>query len=339
MNKDFGASGTPVRVAMFAARPDELPHCAVAQELGVELVMVDEPLSASSAARAAGCAAVSVAGANTVDAAAVRALTEAGVHYLALRSIGFNNVDAQAAQECGLQVSNAPYSPASVAEFSVMLAMMGLRRMRSIMQRSAAQDLSLAGHLGREIGECTVGVLGTGRIGACAARLFHGLGAKVLGYDVYHNDSLEGVLSYATLDEVLAASDVISVHIPLMPATEHLIDAAAIAKMKDGAGIVNCARGELVDTRALIAGLKSGKIGFAGLDTVEGEHDYFHHDWKGRVMPNDDISLLRSYPNVIMTQHCSFYTDEAVRDMVANSLKSCVAFAETGTSPFEVKLG
>ncbi len=326
-----------LKLVAYAVRPDERPHFEeLADELGVEVSYVDRELDASTVTEADGCFAVSIGGPNNVDGAVVERLAEFGVKVLATRSIGYNNIDLDAVRTVGIHVANARYAPTSVAEFTVMLALMGLRRMKAILMRGAAQDFSIEHRLGREICSCTVGILGTGRIGAAAARLFKGLGAHVLGYDVYENHSLDDVLTYAPLEEVLAQSDVISLHLPLLPSTEHIINDDAIAAMKDGVGIINCARGPIVDTPALVRGIKSGKIGFACLDTVEGELDYFHHDLGCEPIQDDCIALLRGYPNVIMTQHCSFYTDDAVRSMVESSLRAAVEIAGTGASSYDV---
>lgn len=325
-------------VTIYNPRKDEIGAFEkFAKEFGIELNYVYQELDKDTAALAKGTKAVSVQGSNVVDREALKALKGNGVDYLALRSIGYNNVDMDAAKEYGIRFSNVTYSTSSVADFAVMLMLMGIRKMDSIMMRNRAQDYSLQGVQGREIHNMTVGIVGTGKIGARVARNISGFGCNILGYDPYENDSLKDILTYVSFGELLEKSDIITLHAPLFEANHHLINAETIAKMKDGVCIINCGRGPLIDTKALITGMKEGKIAAVGLDTIEGELSVFHSDHHETVIDNDDMAILKQFPNAIITPHCSFYTDQAVSDMVENSLRSCLSFMTEGSSRWEIK--
>lgn len=327
-----------VKICVYGVRDDERVYFdQFEKELDVEIKYVLSELNAQTAVEAKGYKAVSVAGSNVVARDTLKAMKENGVEFLALRSIGFNNVDKDAAKEYGIRFSNVSYSQSSVAEFTVMLMMMCIRKVESIMRRVNAQDYSLNGIQGREMHNMTVGIVGTGRIGATVARILTGFGCKIIAYDVYENDKLRDILTYVSYDELLEKSDIITLHAPLIDSNVHMINADAISKMKDHACIVNCGRGPLIDTKALIEGMRSGKISAVGLDTIEGELDVFQKDHHNNVISNDDMMVLKSFPNAIVTPHCSFYTNQAVSDMVENSLKSNVSFLTKSESPWEIK--
>jgi lactate dehydrogenase-like 2-hydroxyacid dehydrogenase len=326
------------KICIYNARVDEMEFFKkYEKELGVELKFVSAELNETTAVEAKGYRACSVQGSNVVNRDTLKAMHENGVEFLALRSIGFNNVDKEAAKEYGIRFSNVSYSTGSVAEFTVMLMMMSLRKVESIIRRTNAHDYSLNGIQGREMHNMTVGIVGTGRIGANVARILTGFGCKIVAYDVYENEALKDILTYVSFDELLKVSDVITLHAPLFDSNVHMINEEAISKMKENVCIVNCGRGPLIDTKALIEGMRSGKIGAVGLDTIEGELDIFHSDHHNSVMENDDMMILKSFPNAIVTPHCSFYTDQAVSDMVENSLKSNLAFLTKNESPWEIK--
>ena len=326
------------KICIYNARNDEMEFFEkYAKELNVELKYVNEELNEETAALLKGYEACSVQGSNVVNRETLKAMHDNGVKYLALRSIGFNNVDQEAAKEYGIRFSNVSYSTSSVAEFTVMLMMMCLRKAESILRRTLAHDYSLNGIQGREMHNMTVGIVGAGRIGANVARILTGFGCKIVAYDVYENESLKDILEYVSFDELLKQSDVITLHAPLFDSNVHMINEEAISKMKDNVCIVNCGRGPLIDTKALINGVKSGKVSAVGLDTIEGELDIFQKDHHNAIMINDDMMVLKSLPNVIVTPHCSFYTDQAVSDMVENSLRSNISFLTKNESPWEIK--
>lgn len=244
-----------------------------------------------------------------------------GVKYIAARSIGFDHIDLAYAKEAGMGVSHVTYDPDTVADYAVMLMLMGCRKAMYIYNRSLLQDFSLKGKLGKDLGELTVGVIGTGNIGATVIKRLNAFGCKVLAYDVYQKSGLE--CKYVSLDELLKNSDLITLHAPVTEQTTHILNEDAFSKMKDGVMIINTARGLLVDTDALIANLKSGKVDFAGLDVLEYEDGLYYHNRMGDVIDNDRMAILRSFPNVLLMPHTAFYTEKVSRTMAENVVK-CV---------------
>lgn len=247
-----------------------------------------------------------------------------GVKMISTRTIGYDHIDLEAARKCGISVGNVTYSPECVADYTVMLMLMSIRKMKRIMQREEINDFSLPGIQGKEMPNFTVGVLGTGRIGRAVIRDISGFGCKIYAYDQYENDEVKKYAQYVSLDEIYEKCDMITLHMPLTEENMHLIDAEAIQKMQDGVVLINTARGGLIDTKALIGGLESGKIGAAGLDVIEDEFGMYYFDRKSDILSKHDLYILRGFPNVIVTPHMAFYTDQAVSDMVKHSIESCM---------------
>ena len=247
-----------------------------------------------------------------------------GVKMISTRTIGYDHIDLEAARKCGISVGNVTYSPECVADYTVMLMLMSIRKMKRIMQREEINDFSLPGIQGKEMPNFTVGVLGTGRIGRAVIRDISGFGCTIYAYDQYENDEVKKYAQYVSLDEIYEKCDMITLHMPLTEENMHLIDAEAIQKMQDGVVLINTARGGLIDTKALIDGLESGKIGAAGLDVIEDEFGMYYFDRKSDILSKRDLYILRGFPNVIVTPHMAFYTDQAVSDMVKHSIESCM---------------
>lgn len=247
-----------------------------------------------------------------------------GVKMISTRTIGYDHINLEAARKCGISVGNVTYSPECVADYTVMLMLMSIRKMKRIMQREEINDFSLPGIQGKEMPNFTVGVLGTGRIGRAVIRDISGFGCKIYAYDQYENDEVKKYAQYVSLDEIYEKCDMITLHMPLTEENMHLIDAEAIQKMQDGVVLINTARGGLIDTKALIDGLESGKIGAAGLDVIEDEFGMYYFDRKSDILSKRDLYILRGFPNVIVTPHMAFYTDQAVSDMVKHSIESCM---------------
>lgn len=271
-----------------------------------------------------------------IDAAIIEKLNEAGVRFISTRTIGFDHIDLEKAKELGIKVGNATYSPSSVADYAIMLILMSLRKMKLIMNRANYQNYGLNGVRGRELPNLTVGVIGTGRIGRCVIDHLSGFGCKILAFDIYESEEVKKYGKYVSLDQLFENSDVITLHTPATEDNLHLINEESIRKMKDHVVIVNTARGSLIDSKALIAAIESGKIGAAALDVVENETHIYYKDCNTRIISNRELLLLKSYPNVIITPHTAFYTDQAVSDMVENSIKSCCLFLEGKENPWEV---
>ena len=248
---------------------------------------------------------------------------------MALRCAGFNNVDLAACREHGLSVVRVPeYSPYAVAEHTVGLMLMLNRGLHRAYERNRAGYFVLEGLTGFDMRGKTVGVVGTGRIGRCTVDILLGFGCRVLAFDKYPSEELgrrEGV-EYVDLERVWAESDIISLHVPLFPETHHLVNPSTIAQMKDGVMLINTSRGGLVDTRALIEGLKTGKIGSAGLDVYEEEAGIFFHDMSDQVLSDDVLARLMTFRNVVVTSHQAFLTHEALGNIADTTLASIAEF-------------
>lgn len=261
-----------------------------------------------------------------------------GVRYVVTRTIGYDHIDVAAAKALGMTVANAPYGPNGVADYAVMMILMTIRKMKSIVNRTRVQDYTLKGLMGRELKDLTVGVIGTGRIGRTVLSDLSGFGCKLIAYDVYENEEVKkkGV-NYVTLEEMWQQADVITLHAPLTEDNRHMINKDAIDKMKDGVAIINTARGGLIDSEALIQGIESGKVGGAGLDVVENEFGLYYYDHKEDILNNRELSVLRGFPNVTVSHHMAFYTDDCVETVVRDSLLGCKCFVEGKENPWEVK--
>lgn len=250
----------------------------------------------------------------------VDAFYAVGVRCIATRTIGYDHIDYEYARSIGMGVINITYSPSTVADFTVMMMLMGLRKAKYIQMRAAVQDFSLEGKLAKEIKNCKVGIIGTGRIGKQVIKDLTGFGCEMIAYDPYPNDEVAKVAEYVDLDTLLRESDIITLHAPGINENYHMLGEEAFAKMKDGVGIVNCARGMLMDSDALIANIENGKVGFACLDVVEHEHGLYYFNRMGDHLNNPRLAILNSYHNVIVMPHMAFYTDEAVSNMIENSI-------------------
>ncbi len=246
---------------------------------------------------------------------------DVGVRYVATRSIGFDHIDLKKAKELGMGVCHVSYEPETVADYAIMLMLMCCRNMPHIMNRSLVQDYSLQGKMGKDISHCTVGVVGAGQIGSTVIRHLSGFGCKMLVYDIHEDPALKGLAEYVALEDLYAQSDIITLHAPSTAENYHLVDASALSRMRDGVILVNTARGALVDTEALIQGLESGKVGHAALDVLEDEAGLYYANRMGDVIVNRQMAVLRSFPNVILSPHTAFYTENVVWNMACKTFK------------------
>lgn len=262
------------------------------------------------------------------DKAMIKKLYDLGVKCIATRTIGYDHIDHEYAKSLDMGVVNISYSPGSVADYTIMLMIMGLRRYKYMMQRAAVQDFSLEGKLGRELSGCTVGVIGTGRIGSRVIENLTGFGCRILAYSRHEREEIKPYARYVPLETLYRESDIITLHAPATEETYHMLDEKAFSKMKEGVILINCARGSLIDEEALIEAVESGRIGFAGLDVVEGESGLYYFNKMGEPLENRNLALLNSYPNVVVTPHMAFYTDQAVADMARNSIIGAKKFME-----------
>jgi D-lactate dehydrogenase len=290
---------------------------------------IEARLSVETAALATGSRVVCAFVNDNLDARVVDALYAAGVELIAMRCAGYNNVDLRACARHAMSVVRVPaYSPHAVAEHTVALMLTLNRRVHRAHNRVREANFSLDGLLGFDMHGKTAGVIGTGKIGRCLLDILAGFGCRLLAHDKYPDDGLARKLgvSYVTLERLFAESDIISLHAPLLPETRHLIDAAAIELMKPGVMLINTSRGALLDTQALIAGLKSGKIGYAGLDVYEEESEYFFEDYSDRVMTDDLLARLTTFNNVLVTSHQGFFTCEALGNIADTTLENIREF-------------
>lgn len=305
------------------------------KELGIELVLCPDAPDMDNLALAEGCECVDII-TSKMTRELIGKMASYGVKYLVTRTIGYDHIDVETAKEYGITVANAPYGPHGVADYAVMLILMSVRRMKRIIERTNIQDYTLMGIQGRELKDLTVGVIGTGRIGRTVLHNLSGFGCRLIAYDLYENDEVKELADYVTLDEMWRQADVITLHAPLTEDNYHMIGKETIQKMKEGVVIVNTARGGLIDSQALIEGIESGRIGAAGLDVVENEFGLYYYDRKSDVLSNRELAILRGFPNVTVTHHMAFYTDECVKTVVRDSLMGCRLFAEGKENPWEV---
>ncbi len=250
------------------------------------------------------------------------ALHGAGVRYISTRSVGCDHIDRQGAEVLGISVESVAYSPDSVADYTLMLMLMAVRSAKSIVSRVQLRDYRLNDERGKELRHMTVGVIGTGRIGAAVLDRLRGFGCRVLAYD----RRPKAVVEYVSLDELLWQSDVVTLHTPLDADTHHLLGRRRIEQMRQGAFIVNTGRGALLDTEALLSALENGRLGGAALDVVEGEEGVFHADCRGSATETSLLSRLQQLPNVLVTPHTAYYTEPALRDVVDNTFVNCLRF-------------
>ncbi len=326
-------------VAVFSTKPYDRRFMDPAASGRHRLTYFDERLTAKTAVLARGAAAVCAFVNDQVDSAALEELKVLGVRLVALRSAGFNNVDLDAAKRQAIVVARVPaYSPEAVAEHAVALILSLDRNIHRAYARVREGNFALDGLLGFNLHGRTVGIVGAGRIGACVAKIMLGFGCKILAYDLRPDPASEALgVVYAPLEHLLAASDIVTLHCPLTPDTEHLIDATAIGHMRRGAMLINTSRGGIVDTRAVIDGLKSGAIGHLGLDVYEEEGELFFEDLSDRVIRDDVFERLVTFPNVLVTGHQGFFTTEALAAIAETTIGNISAFEDTGRALFEVR--
>ena len=243
-----------------------------------------------------------------------------GVKVAVTRTIGMEHMNRDYAEMIGIPVRNITYSPASVADSAVMMMLMSLRHVKAAMSRYAGQDYTMPGLRGREMHNMTVGIIGAGRIGITTARQLSGFGCKVLYWNRTEKPEMAGIAEYAPLDNLLGECDIVSLHLASNDETHHFISRDTIGKMKDGAVLVNTARGPLVDSDALIEALESGKLGGAALDVFDGDRYIYYRDHKNEIVGHRQMAILNAMPNVLMLPHMAYFTDQAVEDMVHNSL-------------------
>ena len=325
-----------IKIVCFGVRETEVPYFhKLNEKFGYELKLVTENLTHENVEEAIETEAIMIRGNCKADRRNLKILKEHGLQYVLTRTVGFDHVDLEAVKDLGLKSARVPgYSPNAISELAVTLSMMLLRHTAYTVNKTRQKDFTVdATMFSKEVRNCTVGVLGTGRIGLTTAKLFKGLGAKVLGYDVFQSDAAKEVVEFKTLDEVIAESDIISIHMPFFKDSNyHIVNDDFISKMKDGAILVNTARGELQDLEAIIRGIESGKLGGFGTDVLEGEAGTFFKDLKGTTLQNPVFEkLVNLYPRVLITPHMGSYTDEALINMIEISYENLREYLNEGT--------
>lgn len=316
-----------MKAFIYGYRESEQVYFAECQKrYGIELGTCPERPTLENAHLAKGYPCISILS-TPCDAQLIDVFYQQGVRFISTRTVGYDHIDLIAAKRLGMCVSNANYAPESVADYTIMLLLMTLRKMKLIMKSAEVQDYSFAKVQGQNLKGKTVGVIGCGHIGATFIRHIAGFECKILAYNRHVKEELTPYATFTDLKSLLHQSDIITLHLPYSEATHHLIDAQHIAMMKDGVIIINTSRGGLIDNEALIKGIITGKIQGAALDVIEGETGIYYENQKGRILPSDML-LLNSFPNVLLSPHMAFLTDGANRDMVYQSMQSCIAFMQ-----------
>lgn len=329
-----------MKVAVFSTKTYDRQFLEAANSsIQHELVFFEPRLSRSTAILAAGFPAVCVFVHDIVDAPTLKILAAGGTSLIALRCAGFNNVDLQAAADLGIKVVRVPaYSPYGVAEHAVGLILSLNRKIHRAYNRVREGNFSLSGLLGFNLNGRTVGIIGTGKIGLILGQIMKGFGCNLLAYDVYHNPELAAIGGkYVELAELFANSDIISLHCPLTPETHHLINAEAIEQMKPKVMLINTSRGALIDTQAVIEGLKSHTIGSLGVDVYEQESELFFEDLSGEIIQDDVFQRLTTFPNVLITGHQAFFTEDALQNIAETTFTNITDIEHNRPCPNEIR--
>lgn len=319
-----------MKLAVFSTNPYDRDSLTAANAAaGHEIEFLSVRLDHRTAPLARGFDAVCPFVNDRVDSAAISVLKAGGTRLIVLRSAGFNHVDIAAATQAGLTVLRVPaYSPHAIAEHTIALILTLNRKIHKASNRVHELNFSLDGLMGFDLFGKTAGIVGTGKIGIIVARILSGFGCRVLAFDTRPSDECRRMgASYVGLDELLAQSDIVTLHCPLTPQTRHLINERTLATMRPGAMLVNTSRGGVVDTRAVIATLKSGHLGSFAIDVYEEEGDLFFRDLSNQVVSDDVFARLLTFPNVLITAHQAFFTREAVRSIAETTIANVSDFA------------
>lgn len=330
-----------MRIDVFSAKPHDhvfLQHATHGTALDMQFH--EARLNPDTARLAQGAQAICAFVNDDLGGATISVLSDLGIKLIALRSAGFNHVDLRAAQAAGIAVARVPaYSPHSVAEHTVALILALNRKTHRAFNRVREGNFALDGLMGFDMHGKVAGIVGTGLIGTVLARILSGFGCELLAYDPYPSAECEALgVHYVEMDELLGRADIITLQCPLTPDTHHLIDDDAIARLKPGVMLINTSRGAVVDTRAVIRGLKSGQIGALGLDVYEEEADLFFEDMSQSFIPDDVFARLLTFPNVLITGHQGFFTREALRAIAETTIANITEFQSSGAPLHPVKL-
>lgn len=317
-----------MQLVVYDAHSYDKTFLDAANQAGHTLVYTTAQLDEQTAVLAKGSQAICCFVNDSGSAAVLEQLAEYGIKLIVLRCTGYNNIDLAAAARLGITVMRVgSYSPYAVAEFAVGLLQTLNRRIHRAYNRTREHNFRLGGLLGQDIHGKTVGVIGTGKIGAVFSAIMKGFGCSVLAYDVVQNpECLQLGVRYVDLNTLMVESDIISLHVPLLPQTHYLINAEALARMKTGVMLINTSRGGLIDTNALIDALKEGRVGAVGLDVYEEEQGLFFRDLSDRIIEDDVFTRLMTFPNVLVTGHQAFFTQEALTTIAETTMRNIADF-------------
>ena len=326
-----------MKVSIFSSKPYDRQFLNAANDnarndMRHELTFFEPRLTTETASLAEGFEAVCVFVHDKLDREVLQTLHDGGCRFVTLRCAGFNNVDVDAAREMGIGVARVPaYSPYAVAEHAAGLILTLNRKFHRAFNRVREGNFALEGLLGFDLHGKTVGVVGSGKIGVCFVRIMLGFGCRVLVYDPAPSEELKSLnVEMVSLESVLAQSDIVSLHCPLLPQTHHLMNAQTLSQMKRGAMLINTSRGALVDANAVVEALKSRHLGALGLDVYEEEAGVFYEDHSDRVLEDDTLSRLLSFPNVVVTGHQAFFTREALENIAQTTIGNLNQWNESG---------
>ncbi|MGZ8901715.1 MAG: 2-hydroxyacid dehydrogenase [Limisphaerales bacterium] len=323
-----------MKVAVFSTKAYDREFLEAANAGVHQLRFLEPRLNSETVSLAADYEAVCVFVNDRLDARVIAALAKCGTRLIALRCAGYNNVDLPAAREHGMTVVRVPaYSPYSVGEHTIGLILALNRKLHRAYNRVREGNFALDGLLGFDLRGRTVGIIGTGKIGTVVAEILCGFKCELLAFDPYPSETCRNMgVRYVMPGELFARADIITLHCPLTTANRHLIDAAALAQMKDGVMLINTSRGALLDTVAVIGALKSGKVGYLGLDVYEEEEQIFFEDRSSLIIGDDVFSRLLTFPNVIITGHQAFFTREALEKIATTTIQNIRDFEHGVTS-------
>jgi len=312
-----------MKVLVYSAKDFEIPFLEKANSRKHKLTFTNESLSSETAMMAIGFEAISIFSADEAWVTTIEKLKDFGIKYITLRSVGYDNVNLRAASRLNLRVANVPaYSPYAIAEHAVALLLALNRKLIESNFRVQRYNFNLNNLVGFDLNGKTVGIIGTGKIGTVMTKIMHGFGCKLLGYDIEENFNLTKLynLRYTTLQDLCERADVISLHIPLTTETHQLINEELISEMKNGVIIINTARGSVINTEAIIEGLKKGRVGALGIDVYENEKGLFFNDHSHDTPDDDLLMILNAFPNVLITGHHAFLTDEALTNIADTTI-------------------
>ncbi len=331
------------KVICYGVRPNEVEFFHKLNKYGYDLKLIEALMSKDNVGEAKGCDAVIIRGVCSANAENLETLSSYEIKYVFTRAAGINNIDLKAAKKLGLKVARVPgYSPNAIAELSLTLAMMLLRHTAYTVERTAKYDFRVTPTMfSKEIRNCKVGVIGVGKIGLTEAKLFKGLGADVLGYDVYQSDEAKKVVKFVELDELLEQADIVSLHMPYIAGqNDKFVNTEFISKMKTGAILINTARGELQSNEAVLDALKSNKLGGYGTDVFDNESKLFFKNHENGDQIHDQVvrQIIDFYPKVLVTPHIGSNTDEALSNMIETSFDNLNEILTTGECKNKVQI-